>query len=155
MVYCITCVQRIDQKAFLDWLYQYLSFLNIFFNRFCPVCGSIKKLFLIDCVNIYLFSIFFFNRFCPVGKAFLDCLCQYFYLFSIFFFNIFCPVEKAVLNWLCQYLSFFNIFFNWFCPVEKCGATLCCLYCDSLTLIDHQTISASEKNKSITHSYLW
>ena len=29
-VYCIICGQRIYQKAFLNWLYQYLSFLNIF-----------------------------------------------------------------------------------------------------------------------------
>ena len=36
--------------------------------------------------------------------------CVYFYFFSIFFFNRFCPVEKAFLNWLCQYLSFLNIF---------------------------------------------
>ena len=29
------------EKVFLNWLCQYLSFLNIFFNRFCPVekCG--------------------------------------------------------------------------------------------------------------------
>ena len=33
------------------------------------VGGSIKKIFSIDCVNIYLFSIFFFNRFCPVEKC--------------------------------------------------------------------------------------
>ena len=44
------------------------------------VSGSIKKLFSIDCVNIYfsqsivfaniyVFSIFFFNRFCPVEKC--------------------------------------------------------------------------------------
>ena len=40
-VYCIICGQRIHQIAFLNWLYQYLSFLNIFFNRFSPVekCG--------------------------------------------------------------------------------------------------------------------
>ena len=25
------------RKAYLNWLCQYLSFLNIFFNRFCPV----------------------------------------------------------------------------------------------------------------------
>ena len=36
-VYCIICVQRIYQKAFLNWLYQNLSFVYIFFNRFCPV----------------------------------------------------------------------------------------------------------------------
>ena len=41
MVYCIICGQRIYQKAFLNCLSQCLSFLNIFFNRFCPVekCG--------------------------------------------------------------------------------------------------------------------
>ena len=29
--------QWIYQKAFLNWLFQYLSFLNTFFNRFCTV----------------------------------------------------------------------------------------------------------------------
>ena len=41
-VYCIIYGQRIYQKAFLNWFSinsfcQYLSFLNIFFNRFSPV----------------------------------------------------------------------------------------------------------------------
>ena len=47
-VYCIFCCQRIYQKAFLNWLCQYLIFsINIFWqyfsfphtfsNRFCPV----------------------------------------------------------------------------------------------------------------------
>ena len=41
MVYCIIWGQQIYQKAFLDSLYKYLSFLNVFFNRFYPVekCG--------------------------------------------------------------------------------------------------------------------
>ena len=35
------CGQQIYQKAFLNWLCEYVSFLNIFFNRICPVekCG--------------------------------------------------------------------------------------------------------------------
>ena len=37
---------------------QYLSFLDQFLNRFCPV-EKCKRLFSIDCVNIDLFSIFF------------------------------------------------------------------------------------------------
>ena len=36
-VYCIICDQQIYRKAFLKWLCQYLSFLIIFFNRFCQV----------------------------------------------------------------------------------------------------------------------
>ena len=67
--------------------------------------GSIKKLFSMDCVNIYLFLIFFYR----------------FYL-----------VEKAFLNWLYQYLRFFNIFFNRFWSQEKCG--LHCLNHGWLTL---------------------
>ena len=32
MIYSIICYQRIYQKAFLNWLCKYLSFLNIFFS---------------------------------------------------------------------------------------------------------------------------
>ena len=41
MVYYAICGKRICQKAFLNWLWQYFSFLNICFNRFCPIekCG--------------------------------------------------------------------------------------------------------------------
>ena len=41
MVSSITFGQRIYQKALLNQLCQYLSFLNIVFNRFCPLekCG--------------------------------------------------------------------------------------------------------------------
>ena len=147
------CGQRIYQKNFLNWFCQYfLSFLNIFLNRFCPV-----------------------------EKAFLNWLCQYLSFLNIFF-TWFCPMEKVFLNWLCPYLSFLNIFstdfprwrsfsqlivsififpqyfFNRICPVEKfsqlivsififskcfftidfarwksLGVTLHCLYRDSLT----------------------
>ena len=37
MVYCIACVQRIYEKAFLHWLCQYLWFLDIFFQYILPV----------------------------------------------------------------------------------------------------------------------
>ena len=39
--YCIICGQPIYLRSFLNCMCQYLSFLNIFFNRFCPVekCG--------------------------------------------------------------------------------------------------------------------
>ena len=47
------------------------------------VSGSIKKLFLIDFVNTYLFSIFFSIVFANI------------YIFSIFFFKIF-PLWKSV-----------------------------------------------------------
>ena len=77
-VYCITYIQQIYQKAFLNWLCHDL--FQYFFNRFCRVkkaflnwlCQYIsffnifsidfdwwKKFFSTDCVNIYLFSIFF------------------------------------------------------------------------------------------------
>ena len=36
-VYCIICGQPIYLRSFLNCMCQYLSFLNIFFNRFCPV----------------------------------------------------------------------------------------------------------------------
>ena len=36
-VYCIICGLRIHQIAFLNSLFQYLSFLNIFFNTFSPM----------------------------------------------------------------------------------------------------------------------
>ena len=38
-------------------------------NALSVVSESIKKLFSIDYVSIYLFSIFFFNRFCPVENC--------------------------------------------------------------------------------------
>ena len=41
------------------------------------VSGSIKKLFSIDFVNIYLFSICFFNRFCTVEKFGVTPHCLY------------------------------------------------------------------------------
>ena len=107
------------EKAFLTWLCQCLSFLNIFSIDF----ARWKKLFLIDCVNSYLFSIFFFNKFCPMEKVFFNWLCQCSHLFS----NRFWPEEKSFLNWLCQYWSFFKLFFNRFCPVEKCRVTPFCL----------------------------
>ena len=72
-VYCIICVQWIYQKAFLNCLCQYLSFLNIFPIDF----ARWKKLFQIGCVNIYLFSIFFFNRFCPAEKSGVPLYCFY------------------------------------------------------------------------------
>ena len=36
-VYCTICGQRNHQIASLNWLCLYLSFLNIFFNKFFPV----------------------------------------------------------------------------------------------------------------------
>ena len=41
------------------------------------VSGSIKKLFSIDYVNIYLFSIIFFNRFFPVEVCGITSHCLY------------------------------------------------------------------------------
>ena len=52
------------------------------------VSASIKKLFSIDYVDIYLFSIFFYRSF-PFENDFVNI-----HLFSIFF-NRFCPVEKC------------------------------------------------------------
>ena len=72
-VYWIICVQRFCQKTFLNWLCQYLSFLNIFFNRFCSM-----------------------------EKAFVDWLCQYLSFLNIFF-NRFCPVEKCGVTPNCLY----------------------------------------------------
>ena len=74
------------------------------------VSRPIKKLFLFDYVNTYLFSIF------------LNSCCQYLLSLNIFF-NIF-----------CQYLYFLNIFLKRLCPVEKCGIIIQhYLYRDSLT----------------------
>ena len=36
-VYCIVCIQRIYQKAFIDWLCQFLSYLNAFVNTDYPM----------------------------------------------------------------------------------------------------------------------
>ena len=38
MVYCIISGHRVYQNVFLNWLWQYLSFLSIFFNRFSIEC---------------------------------------------------------------------------------------------------------------------
>ena len=57
-VRCIMCVQWIYQKALLIWFCQYLSFLNIFFNRFYPVENHY--------VNIYSLNIFLID-FCGVN----------------------------------------------------------------------------------------
>ena len=91
------------KRASVNWLCQYLSFLNIFFNSFCPV-----------------------------KRAFLNWLCQYLSFLNIFF-NVFCQMKRACLNWLCRCLFFLNIFFNRFCLVQKCAVTPYCLYRDSLT----------------------
>ena len=71
--------------------------------------GSIKKLFSIDCVNIYLFSIFFSKDFSWWKKLF-SLECQY-------FFQKFLLGRKGS----SQYLYFLSIFFSRFCQVEKCG----------------------------------
>ena len=56
------------------------------------ISGSIKKLFLIDFLNTYLFSIFFFNSFC-----------QYLDFLNIFFKKIYsvkkCGVTQHCVNW--------------------------------------------------------
>ena len=40
ILHCL-CSANLLYKVYLNWLCQYLSFLNIFFNRFCAVenCG--------------------------------------------------------------------------------------------------------------------
>ena len=52
--YCIICGQRIYKKAFLNWLCQYLSFLDIFFNRFYLVerCGVTPHLLYRDSLTL-------------------------------------------------------------------------------------------------------
>ena len=73
------------------------------------------KLFLVDCVNKYPYSIFLY--------ILLDGKCSsqftaFIFIFSQYFFYRFYSVGKAFLNWLHQYLSFLSIFFNRSCPVE-------------------------------------
>ena len=65
-VYCIICSQRINQKAFSNWLSQYLSFLDFLINRFYPV-KKCKKLFLIW--SIFIFPRNFFQYIFPDGKV--------------------------------------------------------------------------------------
>ena len=57
-------------------LYSHIAYILCRYIALFMFSESIRKLFSINCVNIYLFSIFFFNRFCPVAKASLNWLCQ-------------------------------------------------------------------------------
>ena len=76
-------------------------------------CGSIKNLFSIDCINVYFFLIFFSIDFAQWKKLFpIDCANAY--LFSIFF-----SIDFA----------------GW-----KVWVTPHFVYCDSLTLLNLQTI---------------
>ena len=54
MVYCFICGQRIHQIAFVNWLCQYSSFRNIFFNRFSAVekCGDTPHCLYRDSLNL-------------------------------------------------------------------------------------------------------
>ena len=67
--------------------------------------GSIKKLFSIDYVNIYLFSIFL-NRFCPVEKRGVTLQCLYrdltFNPWSAQFFKIFEITKAILLHWFAK-----------------------------------------------------
>ena len=53
--HCIICGHRIHKKAFVDWLCQYLSLLNVFFNRLCAV----EKIMSTIIFSQYFFSIDF------------------------------------------------------------------------------------------------
>ena len=75
----------------------YIFYIKVNESRYIAlfvVSESIKKLFLIDCVNIYLFSIFFFSNFC-----------QYLHFLNIFFKRLF-PVEKCGVTPRCLYHIF-------------------------------------------------
>ena len=60
--HCIICGHRIHKKAFLNWLCQYLSLLNVFFNRLCAVEMIISTI---------IFSQYFFSIDFPRWKSML------------------------------------------------------------------------------------
>ena len=64
MVYCIIYGEEIHQKAFLNWFYQYLSSLNIFLNRFCPVekCGVTPDCLYRDSITLMLHVTVWYNH---------------------------------------------------------------------------------------------
>ena len=72
-------VRLIYQKAFLNWLCQYLYFLNIFLDRFFLVV-----------------------------KAFLNWLCPYLSFFNNFF-NRFCLMEKCRFTPYCLYCNLLTL----------------------------------------------
>ena len=69
--------QQLNQVIlYVDGSRQFLCFMSRHIALFV-FSRSIKKLFTIDCVNIYLFSIFFFNRFCRVENCAVTLHCLY------------------------------------------------------------------------------
>ena len=94
------------ERAFLNWLFQYLSFLDIFFSRICPL----KKLLSIDCVNVCLFSIFFQLEFAWWKKPFpIDCVNVY--LFPMFFKYLF-SIWKSSSQLILSTFIFSQYFFS-------------------------------------------
>ena len=82
-------------RLFFIWVYRYSEVFSTVTlkrsekrkSRYIPLTvfsRSVKKLLSIDCVKIYLFSIFFFKRFSPVEKSFLNWFCQYLFSLDIF-----------------------------------------------------------------------
>ena len=65
------------------------------------VSESIKKVFSIDFVNIYLFSIIFFNKFCPVQKFRATQHCLYRDLLTLMktvIFGLMCVKNRGHVN---------------------------------------------------------
>ena len=72
--------------------------------RICTLFTQcIKHLFSIDCVNIYLFSIYFSKNFARWKKLSLIGGVNTVFVFSQYFFNRFCPVEKCRVTPYCLY----------------------------------------------------
>ena len=103
-------LHSVYQKAFLNWLCQYLSFLNIFFNRFCPVDG---KSFFQLIVSILTFLNVSFNRFCPVDGKSSSQLIVSIFIFSQYFFQKILPSEwKKFFSIDCINIYLFSMFFS-------------------------------------------
>ena len=74
-------------------------FINYRYITLFVVSGSIIKLFSIDYVNIYFFSVFF-NRFCPVEKSGVTTHCLYRDLLTLFFTSVYLLYAKI----FCSYM---------------------------------------------------
>ena len=66
-----------DSKVFLQHVHNLRRINEARYIALFVVSGSIKKLFSIYCINIYLLSIFFFNRFCSLEKCGVTPRCLY------------------------------------------------------------------------------
>ena len=87
-IYYAICGKRICQKAFLNWVCQYFSFLNICFNRFCLIekCGVTSHCLYHDSSSLI------------TSTTYLMCAILFYYRKLIYF--LFCQFQ-VIAPWMC------------------------------------------------------